>query len=1714
MSSYNGSNTSTFKYDQYGQTTWNHNQQQQNALHDYEHDPMSVSPTQSAMYHRNPPQHAQPYGRAQYGVSTDSTGTIQSSRMRSGSNASSLAGGNFNYGSSPQGQFSSGYQNQNQYIPTNKGHSSVLSTASNQSWSQQSHPHPHHHLSSQAGSDTNSIHNAGNPASGRSRSGSNNSTVPPARPPRPSEELNLDMFQQGSAQHPHQHPQQDYFGAYGVTQQQVEQQPTYRPTYQSRSSSLLGNAAHLQQSEQPSPRPPRHSNDIPSYRQSSQEERVSMEGSLRSNGSGRGGDQHPPHHPHHHHHPAGAAAPSDHENLPSIDQYEEMLQKIASPPLGPSAGRTHRRTEQDRQASRAARQARKQQQQQSRHHPDLILEAADEASYLDPEIRPVVRARSPNASLMTVEERKLRRRSSLPAALRTLPASNAVEELKRRSSGGISPKEIAKAMEMRYAIDDNTFGNPPGNSRVPRSQNVNAPDNHHASDQRRSWEVESVVARSDIIEGLERTSSWRQRPAPEPKTQHDTLATDIYGGTAETMGYVPPPPPSAAAMPRKNSWDGTLDNNAAVDRSSNNLDHSDLSLPPTRPPAPIVPPPPPPPSQPMPPPPAASVYAQHHYSSTTDLSRRTSTSSVASVKNYMARSEYRNSTDMKRHLLHTMALEEDAPDGSSMPQHHSANRRDSQQLYGSSVVGSRRSSRTSMRDEMPNPSTPTQQRSGTSAHVNTAINGLKSAMSPPQKSHLRNSYTLTPPSPEDEHPNKPFLAALADPDQVETTFTTEYVNEQHQQEETQSQSPMTPVSAPLKAPVMLVEDDITGFIPPPPTMPSSRAEATANASAPAGEDDDEIRQLQLQLEQLNSTSATTVRSGSGGRRSREEARGRHARHDDSHTPAISTTTTASAVGHNSTEENEPSPSTFKESSRQQPLSPSSPTIPRRPLTPTSRSTTPTPRHRPTTPNNVNNSSANNSSTIRPPPGPAPPPSSSPVMRKSALPRTTATISLPPPPQTTPPSTVPPPPSTSTSSSNTLMAPVGVAVNSSGRSRAGSTASASSAMSMDRNLMGTTPPPPLSPLPPPPPSSSAPANTTTMHARRTRKMSLGGANKDQLLTGYTSDGTACSGGGVGSFVAVDSELVALAGDLASAPLPPLPLAPLPPSAPPVSGGSSSHTGSSSSKSWRHQRERTHDRDSNGSNSSSMASTAMTAVTTTTTTTTATTTPAPSSPPSSSSLSSFTPSQSPPSTSSANSSPQQVTRLKQRVHSLEKELETAEHHMTTNLRDSADLKSQMTLLVQERDALQARVAALEEEKAKGTPPMRDDGDNGDGGDGHSTRTNQWRVDNDDDNSKNSMLRIETLELELESLQQTRTELERELTLAREDKMHLQDELAGVQQRLFEASSSSSPSTPSGDHQEEAVHLLRQQLQDLKAERDAEVAQRQELERELEKAQLRAEQEEQQYRALQESIKRQSAHASLVEKQHLRAMEELQTKHQQLLDQMVADHADALTRQSIEHEEETQLMMEKLKAELETMEQQLGVQREIQQQIQGQVQRDNLLMEKERDEARWRAKFLKAKVQDQLIAMDQLQGQVERLQEQQEGHDRELDESREAWRVREQELDHRCQAAVLEAQRHRRECTRLLRVVHGLDLTAALNRREENEADDDDEADRPLDEREVRGAYEKQKQAWQAQIRSLERRLAKAEQEATQEFESNLHRLVGLEYSPLDSTHEESG
>ncbi|KAF9930723.1 hypothetical protein FBU30_000101 [Linnemannia zychae] len=158
--------------------------------------------------------------------------------------------------------------------------------------------------------------------------------------------------------------------------------------------------------------------------------------------------------------------------LPSLDQYEEMLQKMASPTLGPSNARevrsNPRRTELDRE-SRGARQTRKQQQQH--HQPVSMDQMLHSSGLVPPPVVTIVQDHSsveqPNQGsenhlrASNINERKLRRRSSLPTSLTDSP-NRLLTDLRRRNSGHHSPMDTSSpASTLRVHPLDNPIRHHP-----------------------------------------------------------------------------------------------------------------------------------------------------------------------------------------------------------------------------------------------------------------------------------------------------------------------------------------------------------------------------------------------------------------------------------------------------------------------------------------------------------------------------------------------------------------------------------------------------------------------------------------------------------------------------------------------------------------------------------------------------------------------------------------------------------------------------------------------------------------------------------------------------------------------------------------------------------------------------------------------------------------------------------------------------------------------------------------------------------------------------------------------------------------------------------------------------------------------------------------------------------------------------------------------------
>ncbi|KAF8929087.1 hypothetical protein BGZ58_009173 [Dissophora ornata] len=169
--------------------------------------------------------------------------------------------------------------------------------------------------------------------------------------------------------------------------------------------------------------------------------------------------------------------------LPSLDEYEEMLQKMTSPPSGngPREPRTNlRRAENNNEArsERMARQARKLQQQQQ---PGLNLEHEQGQQ-----------AGSGGHLSVSAESRKLRRRSSLPTSFGELP-SRVMTNLKRRSSG------MQRSPSDTIPVQAQTLTEAPLHEASAFGGRLNG--------NRRSWEDESVAPREDLIHRADHSQS-------------------------------------------------------------------------------------------------------------------------------------------------------------------------------------------------------------------------------------------------------------------------------------------------------------------------------------------------------------------------------------------------------------------------------------------------------------------------------------------------------------------------------------------------------------------------------------------------------------------------------------------------------------------------------------------------------------------------------------------------------------------------------------------------------------------------------------------------------------------------------------------------------------------------------------------------------------------------------------------------------------------------------------------------------------------------------------------------------------------------------------------------------------------------------------------------------------------------------------------------------
>ncbi|KAG0364195.1 hypothetical protein BGZ54_007758 [Gamsiella multidivaricata] len=226
---------------------------------------------------------------------------------------------------------------------------------------------------------------------------------------------------------------------------------------------------------------------------------------------------------------------------PTLDDYEAMLYQMTSPNLGPkepssrSAPTGARRPEREVREARAERIARQNRRQQQKEQPQQ--HDGQEQAMVEPRQRqrqqqhPVDSQLDPlqnSGTDQTFEERKLKRRSSLPGKLKESP--NMFAGIQRRSSGQhLSPTAVevhAESSKLQSLIE-NTM-----HFTQEHPQNASSQQDHSQlpalQRKRFSWENESIAPRADLLQSnterpgsLQRKGSWQDvMSSGETQEQH------------------------------------------------------------------------------------------------------------------------------------------------------------------------------------------------------------------------------------------------------------------------------------------------------------------------------------------------------------------------------------------------------------------------------------------------------------------------------------------------------------------------------------------------------------------------------------------------------------------------------------------------------------------------------------------------------------------------------------------------------------------------------------------------------------------------------------------------------------------------------------------------------------------------------------------------------------------------------------------------------------------------------------------------------------------------------------------------------------------------------------------------------------------------------------------------------------------------------------------
>lgn len=351
------------------------------------------------------------------------------------------------------------------------------------------------------------------------------------------------------------------------------------------------------------------------------------------------------------------------------------------------------------------------------------------------------------------------------------------------------------------------------------------------------------------------------------------------------------------------------------------------------------------------------------------------------------------------------------------------------------------------------------------------------------------------------------------------------------------------------------------------------------------------------------------------------------------------------------------------------------------------------------------------------------------------------------------------------------------------------------------------------------------------------------------------------------------------------------------------------------------------------------------------------------------------------------------------------------------------------------------------------------------------------------------------EIARLQTLQATLEQELTSARNEIHRLQSLVADQKQSLSKDQRAREElevkietlMLVSEDHEQAKLdkaefEQLRQETMQLRADKAAQEERFVELQRDLEASTSRSQQEEAQYRTLQDTVQRLSSKITRMEGQHASELEQVQRDHDEVMERVVHEHAQALTEISEQAHSESRSQQSQIHERLEAQ------------------------FAKETKELHARERVLRERLSEQSLRNEQLEAQLFLLEKAQAAHETEKETMARTNRSLERHLSMQHlqeQENVYKMEELERENAKLRAVLAELDMAAYQSRRQEEQ--DDEDVSRAT----MAAMYESQQRRWAEQTQLMERKMAKAEEEARAMMEQNMQLKVELEMAQSESS-----